>query len=326
MSVERFELVGHDNPLGRYPAAVVPIGQLNGSLVAVYAADESAELSPLKPRVKFVRHDKTLKATLKEFDYRLHRLFAFSETDVEIYSIRGEALYLSELLRRPATRRESPFFRLSLAKGAGQPLQVVRELVSCIEELREGPEGFVGVWYAAQRDDLFASAGGLYRALLPGNWRELLARFAREVRPAARTAARRASLSRRMLATYIPLAEGRQTQPQIRRVTKAEVKDVRLPASVVKRFNEKFGLSRAQVKSFFEELARLASRELRANGAFIIPGLGTLVLSQRRAREGRNPVTGESVKIQAGQSLKFVVSKRIKDSVSVKGRPLSRYK
>jgi DNA-binding protein HU-beta len=86
-------------------------------------------------------------------------------------------------------------------------------------------------------------------------------------------------------------------------------------SEVVNHFAEKFDLKRAQVKELFEELSNLASREVKENGEFQLPGFGKLVLSERKAREGRNPQTGETIQIPPKTVLKFRVGKGIKDSV-----------
>lgn len=86
-------------------------------------------------------------------------------------------------------------------------------------------------------------------------------------------------------------------------------------SEVLNHFAEKTGLKRAQVKEMFEELANLASREVTTNGEFSIPGFGKLVLSERKAREGRNPQTGETIQIPAKTTLKFRLSKAMKDTV-----------
>ena len=62
-----------------------------------------------------------------------------------------------------------------------------------------------------------------------------------------------------------------------------------------------------------EDLAQLAYKE--AKHGFTLPGLGKLVLVQRKARMGRNPQTGESIKIPAKKVVKFRVAKACKDSV-----------
>ncbi len=62
-----------------------------------------------------------------------------------------------------------------------------------------------------------------------------------------------------------------------------------------------------------EDIAALAYKEAR--NAFIIPGLGKLVLVQRKARMGRNPATGEAIKIPAKKVVKFRVAKAAKDAI-----------
>lgn len=86
-------------------------------------------------------------------------------------------------------------------------------------------------------------------------------------------------------------------------------------SEVYNHFAEKSGMKRAQVKEFFEELANLAMSEVKSNGEFVLPGFGKLVLSERKAREGRNPQTGESIQIPAKTTLKFRVGKGMKDTV-----------
>ena len=86
-------------------------------------------------------------------------------------------------------------------------------------------------------------------------------------------------------------------------------------SEVINHFAEKYDLKRAQVKELFEELSNLATTQVKENGEFQLPGFGKLVLSERKAREGRNPQTGETIQIPAKTSLKFRLSKGIKDSV-----------
>ena len=86
-------------------------------------------------------------------------------------------------------------------------------------------------------------------------------------------------------------------------------------SEVVNHFAERFELKRAQVKEIFEELSTLASREVKESGEFALPGFGKLVLSERKAREGRNPQTGDTIQIPAKTTLKFRLSKSMKDTV-----------
>jgi len=86
-------------------------------------------------------------------------------------------------------------------------------------------------------------------------------------------------------------------------------------SEVINHFAEKTGMKRAQIKDFFEELAELATSEVKSNGEFVLPGFGKLVRSERKAREGRNPATGETIQIPAKTTLKFRVGKSMKDTV-----------
>jgi len=76
---------------------------------------------------------------------------------------------------------------------------------------------------------------------------------------------------------------------------------------------EKTGLPKAQVERVLDELANLAYGQAR-NG-FMIPGIGKLVLVNRKARVGRNPATGETIQIPARQVVKFRVAKVCKEAV-----------
>ena len=76
---------------------------------------------------------------------------------------------------------------------------------------------------------------------------------------------------------------------------------------------EATGLSKKEVNNFFEELSALAYNE--AKNSFTIPGIGKLVLVNRKARMGRNPATGETIKIPAKKVVKFRVAKAAKDAI-----------
>lgn len=69
-------------------------------------------------------------------------------------------------------------------------------------------------------------------------------------------------------------------------------------------------------------IAELAYKE--AKNGFTIPGLGKLVLVKRKARIGRNPATGESIKIPAKTVLKFRVSKVAKDAIGGTKTPVKK--
>ena len=58
-------------------------------------------------------------------------------------------------------------------------------------------------------------------------------------------------------------------------------------------------VSKKQIVGFFDELFKLAVKEAKSSGKFVIPGLGRAVKAHRKARMGRNPATGEPIKIKA---------------------------
>ena len=84
-------------------------------------------------------------------------------------------------------------------------------------------------------------------------------------------------------------------------------------SATAKMLAEKVGINRKQAMVFMEELAVLAYKE--AKNSFTLPGLGKLVLVNRKARMGRNPATGEVIKIPAKKVVKFRVAKACKDAI-----------
>jgi DNA-binding protein HU-beta len=78
---------------------------------------------------------------------------------------------------------------------------------------------------------------------------------------------------------------------------------------------ETAGLTKKQAASIMEEFAALAVKETKKAGQFVIPGIGKLVKSHRKARKGRNPQTGETINIPAKTVVKFRVAKACKDSI-----------
>jgi DNA-binding protein HU-beta len=85
---------------------------------------------------------------------------------------------------------------------------------------------------------------------------------------------------------------------------------------LVRHMAEKHELSNKQVAAFIESLADIAIKETKKNGVFVVPGLGRLVKSNRKARIGRNPQTGEAIKIPAKTVVKFRVAKAVKDVIA----------
>lgn len=68
-------------------------------------------------------------------------------------------------------------------------------------------------------------------------------------------------------------------------------------------------------RTMLDHLSQLAIAEVKKNGVFVLPGIGRLVRVDRKARMGRNPATGESIKIPAKKVVKFRVAKAAKDAI-----------
>ena len=86
--------------------------------------------------------------------------------------------------------------------------------------------------------------------------------------------------------------------------------------ALVRQMAEKLELSSKQVAIFFDLLSETAVKETKKNGEFTIPGIGKLVKAERKARLGRNPQTGETIKIKAKTVVKFRVAKVAKDTIA----------
>lgn len=76
---------------------------------------------------------------------------------------------------------------------------------------------------------------------------------------------------------------------------------------------EKHTLSKKQAVEILDHIAALAYKH--AKDTFTLPGIGKLVLKDRAARMGRNPKTGEAIKIKAKRVVKFRIAKAAKDAI-----------
>jgi len=86
-------------------------------------------------------------------------------------------------------------------------------------------------------------------------------------------------------------------------------------SQIVSHFAEKFELSKKTASGVIEEVAALAVAETKKIGSFTLPGIGKLVLVKRKARMGRNPATGEAIKIPAKTVVRMRVAKAAKDAI-----------
>ena len=86
-------------------------------------------------------------------------------------------------------------------------------------------------------------------------------------------------------------------------------------AQLVTELSEKLGTTKNDVNSFIDAITSIAYKEAKKKGSFTLPGVGKLVLVKRKARMGRNPATGETIKIKAKTVVKFRVAKACKDAI-----------
>ncbi len=84
-------------------------------------------------------------------------------------------------------------------------------------------------------------------------------------------------------------------------------------SQILDHLSKKTGSTKKLAGQFVDELVALAHKE--AKKSFVIPGLGKLVVVNRKKRMGRNPATGETMVIPAKKVLKFRVAKAAKDAI-----------
>jgi DNA-binding protein HU-beta len=93
------------------------------------------------------------------------------------------------------------------------------------------------------------------------------------------------------------------------------MKTMMTKSQIVTQLAEKAGLQKKVAAAMLAELVALAEKETKNKGQFVIPGLGKAVKAHRKARTGRNPQTGEPIKIPAKTVVKFRLAKAFKDAV-----------
>ncbi|MCS7026254.1 MAG: HU family DNA-binding protein [Bryobacteraceae bacterium] len=86
-------------------------------------------------------------------------------------------------------------------------------------------------------------------------------------------------------------------------------------SQLIKELAETCAVTNKVAKSMIETYAAIAVRETKKTGQFVLPGIGKLVRQERKARMGRNPATGEQIKIPAKKVVKFRVAKAVKDAI-----------
>lgn len=75
------------------------------------------------------------------------------------------------------------------------------------------------------------------------------------------------------------------------------------------------GFEKKEVKAFLDHLTALVDEQMRAGGEVPLKGLGKFKVQHRKARVGRNPLTGQEIQIAAKTVAKFTMAKQLKDLV-----------
>jgi DNA-binding protein HU-beta len=84
---------------------------------------------------------------------------------------------------------------------------------------------------------------------------------------------------------------------------------------IIRELAEDAQVSPKIAKQILVKFSEMAVRETKKKGMFVMPGIGRLVRVERKARTGRNPATGESIKIPAKKVVKFRIAKSVKDAI-----------
>jgi DNA-binding protein HU-beta len=116
---------------------------------------------------------------------------------------------------------------------------------------------------------------------------------------------------------YGPLGSGpflKYHQPYgVRR--KEKKKKTMTQTQLVQTLADRCEVTKKVAKSLMDTLGQIAVTEVKKNGLFVLPGIGRLVRVDRKARMGRNPATGATIKIAAKKVVKFRVAKAAKDAI-----------
>ena len=178
-----FQLLGHDCPLGRYPAPVVPVGRRHdGKLVVAYWAEAGTTLEPIDEAAEFVRHSPELSARLGAFDPNEEHLFALDASDVEKYTRADENRFFLTLLAREDFSADNPFMRMTLANATKEPRAILLEMKRCLDSLPAYNPKLREAWFGKQRDELEKEIPGGAAAIgVPSTWQELAGLTKKEV-------------------------------------------------------------------------------------------------------------------------------------------------
>lgn len=157
-----FRLDGHENPLGRYPAPVVPIGWHDGRRQAAYLSAngcvkfvEINEDENVSSRVEYTHEQRSF---LSDFRYDRDRLFAFNKDDVVRYEASEETAHFRNFIVQRGVMKKAPFVALSMARNCADNALIVQVLEKCLEALAQrrpdAPLSYLQKWYDGIRAEI----------------------------------------------------------------------------------------------------------------------------------------------------------------------------
>lgn len=83
---------------------------------------------------------------------------------------------------------------------------------------------------------------------------------------------------------------------------------------LVDQLAQRTGGTKAQAQAALDFVAETLQQQLKKGERIVLPGVGTFSLTRRKARTGRNPQTGETIKIKAANRVKFTAAKPMRDA------------
>jgi len=86
-------------------------------------------------------------------------------------------------------------------------------------------------------------------------------------------------------------------------------------ADIIAKLAETAGTTKAQAAQSFDGLLKIIEDALKKEGKITLTGFGTFEVAKRAARDGRNPRTGDKIKIPASKVIKFKPGKLLKDTI-----------
>lgn len=88
-------------------------------------------------------------------------------------------------------------------------------------------------------------------------------------------------------------------------------------ADVIDAMSEKAGITKKEAAAAFDAFIAMISDSCERGERCTIPGLGTFQVTERKAREGRNPRTKETITIPASKNVRFKAGKDLRDALNM---------